>query len=55
MATLPLDTRIDAAKVAIAYEKPRLSAVDLKADLGTHESWLERYRAKQAAAADRRH
>src|SRR6476660_497384 len=30
--TLPLQTRIDAAKAAIAYEKPRLAAVEHSAD-----------------------
>ena len=30
--TLPLQTRLDAAKAAIAYEKPRLAAVEHSAD-----------------------
>jgi hypothetical protein len=42
-------------KAAAPYVHPRLSAVDLKAEVGTHEAFLVRYRAKQAAAADRRH
>lgn len=38
--TQPLDIRLDAAKAAIGYEKPRLSNVDAKLDgtLGHYES-----------------
>lgn len=34
--------RRDAAKAAAPYVHPRLSSVDLKAEVDTHEDWLDR-------------
>jgi hypothetical protein len=38
----PIQLRLDAAKAAIAYERPRLAATELSGGLGikTHEEWL---------------
>ncbi len=40
----PMSLRLDAAKAAIGYEKPRLSTTDLSGNLAlgikTHEEWL---------------
>jgi hypothetical protein len=38
----PIQLRMDAAKAAIAYERPRLAATELSGGLGikTHEEWL---------------
>lgn len=33
----PVERRLDAAKAAVAYEKPRLSSVEAKVDLGLSE------------------
>ncbi len=38
----PIQLRLDAAKAAIAYERPRLAATELSGGLGikTHDEWL---------------
>jgi hypothetical protein len=38
----PIQLRLDAAKAAIGYERPRLAATELSGGLGikTHEEWL---------------
>jgi hypothetical protein len=36
----PIDLRVDAAKAAIAYEKPRLASTELKGGVSLHEDKL---------------
>ena len=50
--TLPIDVRMDAAKAAIAYEKPRLSAVDMKATVSSQEEFIKSYVPKRKDAGD---
>ena len=43
--TLPLQTRLDAAKAAIAYEKPRLAAVEHSGDGNKPVMFHDHYRS----------
>jgi hypothetical protein len=51
------ELRLEAAKAAMPYEKPRLSAVEHSGSIGTsHEERLfERLKAEEAEKARRRH
>src|SRR4029077_1075732 len=49
---LPLDVRMEAAKAAIAYEKPRLSAVDMKATVSSQEEFINSYVPKRQGVSD---
>jgi hypothetical protein len=53
----PPELRLEAAKAAMPYEKPRLSAVEHSGSIGTsHEERLfERLKAEAAEKAGRRH